>query len=102
MEEAEAYSPPGAGLPTVAHDRGHGIKSLRVHCAAGLVCPNSKVFTFEELQLTDEMVLLHIPRFRRFVCSKCGSRKVQVRSVWPERKPSGPFYSPAMGDSTCT
>jgi hypothetical protein len=88
MEESEAYTPPGAGLPTIAHDRGHGITSLRVYCAAGLVCPNSRVFTFDELRLSDDMVMIHIPRVRRFVCTQCGSRKVQIRSIWPDRKAS--------------
>jgi hypothetical protein len=90
MEEAEAYCPPGLPLPTVAHDRGHGIASLRVYCAAGLVCANWKDFTLEELQLSDGMVMIHIPRHRRFVCTRCGSQKVTIRSKWPQRKPTGP------------
>lgn len=93
MHEANAYAPPGMPLPTVEHDRGHGITSLIVYCAAGTVCPHSKVFTFDELRLTDDMVMVNIPRRRRFVCSKCGSRKVTVRSVWPKREASGPFFS---------
>lgn len=96
MEEADLYCPPGVPLPTVAHDRGHGITSLRVYCAAGLVCVHWKDFSFEELRLTDEMIMLHIPHLRRFVCTKCGSRKVTIRSNWPARKPAGPFYSPCM------
>jgi hypothetical protein len=96
MDEAEAYNPPGLPLPTVAHDRGHEITSLRVYCAAGLVCPHSRVFTFDELSLPDDMTMTHIPRYRRFVCTQCGSRKVTIRSVWPDRKPTGPFYSPSM------
>jgi hypothetical protein len=96
MNEADAYNPPGLPLPTVAHDRGHGIRSLTVYCAAGLVCAHSKRFTFDELVLPDDMTMIHIPRHRRFVCSECGSRKVTIRSVWPERNASGPFYSPSM------
>jgi hypothetical protein len=95
MEEAEAYCPPGVGLPTVAHDRGHGITSIRVYCE-GLYCPHWRIFTFDEMKVPDEMPVIHIPRVRRFVCSKCGSRKVQVRSVWPERKAGNTFYSPAF------
>jgi hypothetical protein len=33
MAEAELYGPPGPPLPTVAHDRRHGITALRVYCA---------------------------------------------------------------------
>jgi hypothetical protein len=83
MKEAEAYSPPGVGLPNVAHDRGHGITSILVYCAADLVCAHWRVFTFVELAMPDELPVIHIPRVRRFVCSKCGSRKVQARSEWP-------------------
>jgi hypothetical protein len=83
-------------LPTVALDRGHGITAIRVYCAAGLVCPHSKVFSFDELSVPDEMPVIDIPRFRRFVCSKCGSRKVQVKSVWSERKAASTLYSPAF------
>jgi hypothetical protein len=28
------------------------------------------------------------------VCTKCGSRKVQVRSVWPDREPTAPSTAP--------
>jgi hypothetical protein len=37
MDEAGAHDPPRRPLPTVAHDRGHGITSVRVYCAAELV-----------------------------------------------------------------
>jgi hypothetical protein len=96
MQADDGYESPGSPLPNVAHDRAHGITSLIVYCAAGIVCPHSKQFSFDELQLADDMIMIHIPRYRRFVCSKCGSRKVQVRSVWPSRSPIGPFFSPTM------
>jgi hypothetical protein len=58
MEEANAYSPPGVGLPTVAHDRGHGM-SIRVYCE-GLYCPHWRVFSFDELAVPDELPVIHI------------------------------------------
>lgn len=51
MDEADAYWPPGMPLPTVAHDLGHGIALLIGYCAAGIVCPHSKAFTFAQLRL---------------------------------------------------
>ena len=60
MEEAEAYCPPGAGLPTVAHDGGHGITSIRVYCE-GLYCPHWRVFSFDELAVPDELPVIYIP-----------------------------------------
>jgi hypothetical protein len=52
-------------------------------------------FTFDELRVPDELPVIYIPRVRRFVCTKCGSRKVQVRSEWPQRKRGGgSFFSP--------
>jgi hypothetical protein len=71
------------------------ITSIRVYCE-GLYCPHWRVFTFDALAMPDELPVIHISRVRRFVCSKCGSRKVQARSIWPDRKPTGPFYSPSM------
>jgi hypothetical protein len=62
----------------------------------GAGCPHWKVFTFDELGVPDDMPVIHIPRRRRFICTACGSRKVSIRSVWPERRPSGPFFSPLM------
>jgi hypothetical protein len=96
MNEAEAYCPSGVGLPTVAHDRGHGITSIRVYCSAGLVCAHWRGFTFDELAVPDGLAVIHIPRVRRFFCTRSGSRKVQVRSEWPERESGGPFYSLSM------
>jgi hypothetical protein len=70
--------------------RGH---VLRVCCKAGVVCAYMKDFSFDELRLADDMITIHIPRFRHFACIKCGSRKVTIRSNWPERKATGPFYN---------
>jgi hypothetical protein len=52
--------------------------------------------TSDELHLTDDDVIICVARQRRFVCTCCGSRKVQVRPEWPVHKATGPFYSPAM------
>jgi hypothetical protein len=83
MEEADAYCPPGAGLPTVAQIRALGVRSVRVFCAADLICAHSKAMAFEELRLAEDEVIIHAARRRRFVCTCCGSRKVQVRPEWP-------------------
>jgi hypothetical protein len=95
-DPCDKYEPPGSPLPNVAHDRAHGITSLIVYCSVGIVFPHSKEFSFDELQLPGDMVMIHIPRFRRFVCTRMRKSRVQIRSVWPSRMPSGPFYSPAM------
>jgi hypothetical protein len=86
MQEANAYSPPRMPLPNVAYDRAHGITSLRVYCAAGVVCADWKNFCFDELQLADDVIMIRIPRFRHFACTKCGNRTVTIRSNWPEGK----------------
>jgi hypothetical protein len=51
---------------------------------------------FDELRLADDHVIIRVARQRRFVCTSCGSRKVQVRPEWPAHKATEPFYSPAM------
>jgi hypothetical protein len=89
MEEAEAYSPPGMPLPTVAQIRALGVRSVRVFCAADLVCAHSKEMAFEELRLAEDEVIIHLARRRHFVCTCCGSRKVQVRPEWPAHRTSG-------------
>lgn len=86
MSEADVYCPPGMPLPNAAHDHAHGITALTVYCE-GLYCAHSRRFTFDELQLTDDMIMIHIPRYRRLVCTQCGSRKVAIRSNWPDRSP---------------
>jgi hypothetical protein len=58
--------------------------------------PALQGFSFDELAVPDQMPVIDIPRFRRFVCSKCGSRKVQIKSVWSERKAGSTLYSPAF------
>jgi hypothetical protein len=68
MQDANAFLRP-APLPNVAYDRAHGITSLRVYCAAGVVCADWKDFSFDELQLADDVIMIHIPRFRHFACS---------------------------------
>ncbi|MEA2859970.1 MAG: hypothetical protein QOC72_2009 [Methylobacteriaceae bacterium] len=99
MDETDAYTPPGAPLPSVAQVRALGVRSVRVFCAADLVCAHSRQMTFGELRLTDDDVIVRAARQRRFVCTCCGSRKVQVRPEWPAHKATGPFYSPAMDGS---
>jgi hypothetical protein len=70
-------------LPDIAHSRARGETAVRVHCAANLVCVHSAVKAFEELNLPDEMIFIHVPRYRKFICSKCGSRKEVVRPIFP-------------------
>jgi hypothetical protein len=50
----------------------------------------------QERKLRESSPIIHIPRVRRFVCTKCGSRNVQVRPGEPARKPTGPFDGPSM------
>jgi hypothetical protein len=96
MEEPDTYTPPGAPLPNVAQVRALGVRSVRVFCAADLVCAHSKEMTFDELRLANDDVIIRVARQRRFVCTCCGSRKVQVRPEWPPHKATGPFCGPAM------
>jgi hypothetical protein len=94
--KAEAYTPLGAPMPNVAQVRALGVRSVRVFCAADLVCAHSKEMAFDELYLTNDAVMVGVAQMRRFVCTRCGSRTVQVRPEWPAHKATGPFYSPSM------
>jgi hypothetical protein len=80
MARHEPYTGP---LPTIAHDRALGVTAIHVFCA-GLYCGHSSEIELDRLALSDDLPVIHIPRERRFVCSRCGSRKVEVRSKWSQ------------------
>jgi hypothetical protein len=83
-EPPGVYNPPGVPLPNVGDARAHGEDSLIVYCETrDLSCSHSRVFSFDELRLPDEMIFIHVPRYRRFVCTRCGSRTATVRAVLP-------------------
>jgi hypothetical protein len=74
-----ARNPP---TKTIAHARAAGETQFTVHCeAAG--CYHQAVMSFDELGLPDETIFVHIPHVRGFVCSKCGSRNVNVKPIFP-------------------
>ena len=80
----------GEATKTIADARASGETALTVHCLAQ-GCYHQAAKTFEELW--NDMIFVDVPQYRRLVCTKCGSRKVSIRSVWPKRENSGPFYS---------
>lgn len=75
----EPYSGP---LPTIGHDRALGVTSIRIHCL-GTYCGHCSEVKLDSLGLSDDLPVIHIPRHKRFVCARCKSRKVEVRSVFP-------------------
>jgi len=76
----EPYTGP---LPTVGDTRAEGILALSVSCG-NPACLRSTYFDFDALGLPDEMTFVHIPRYRRFVCPRCGGRSVSVMPDWRE------------------
>ncbi len=74
--------------PTIAHLKGHGLEGLFVTCASP-ACLHSTPFTFAALNLADDMQFPSIAQCRRFVCSRCGARKVNVMPEWRTHKASG-------------
>jgi hypothetical protein len=75
---------------TIAQARESGVTRVRVFCE-GLYCPNSEVFDIASFNLADDLPVLSIPRYRRFVCSRCGNRKVSVRFEY-DPAPGTPGY----------
>jgi hypothetical protein len=67
-------------LSTIGIDRRHGVKAIRVYCEA-LHCGHSGDVGLDRLVLADDLPVIHIPRYRRFVCTRCGCRKVSVRAL---------------------
>jgi hypothetical protein len=68
-------------LPIIAHLKGHGLEGLFVTCAHA-TCMHATAFTFDALGLADGVQFPSIVRRRRFVCMRCGSRRVSVSPDW--------------------
>jgi hypothetical protein len=52
-------------------------------------CLWSAYFDFDALKLPEEMIFVHVPRVRRFVCSRCGGRTVSVMPDWRQHAAQG-------------
>ena len=61
-------------LPTIAESKRLGMTCFRVECAAQY-CYNTKRVEFDALGLPDDTAFLDIPKFRNFVCEKCGGAR---------------------------
>ena len=77
-------------LPTIAMAKAQGINKIRVWCE-DIVCFHSEVFEMEQFGLPDDTPVIHIPKYRRFVCSRCGGRRISVRFERPPA-PGTPGY----------
>jgi hypothetical protein len=74
--------------PTIAHLKTHGLEGLFVTCA-NAACQQSTPFTFAALGLEDDLPFPSIARRRRFVCSRCGSKAVNIMPNWRRLNASG-------------
>jgi hypothetical protein len=74
-----AINPP---TKTIGHATAGGETALTVHCLDS-GCHHQAVKTFEELNLWNDMIFVDVPKYRRLVCSKCGSRNVRVMPIVP-------------------
>lgn len=83
--KSEPYTGP---LPTVGETRSHGVVACHVQCA-GPNCWNARRFTFAELGLSDEAVLVEIAKHRSFRCQRCGCRQVRVSADWADHRALG-------------
>lgn len=85
-----AHRPRPGPPPTIGQMKKQGVTSFMAICR-GIGCKHEKMFTFDELDLPDDQIFVHIPPARRFRCTKCGGR---VLRVWPIETKKGP--GPAM------
>jgi hypothetical protein len=60
-----------------------GVSAVIIECARPY-CYHQARFTFDTLALPDELSSLDITRHRRFVCTKCGARKVTAYACWAD------------------
>jgi hypothetical protein len=66
---------------TIADMRRIGLSAVVVECAA-LYCYHQVRIEFDALGLPNELSFPDITKHRRFVCTKCGSRKVTTHACW--------------------
>jgi hypothetical protein len=78
---------------TIALARENGITKIRVWCEDRM-CFHSEVVDIGPLGLADDLPVMHIPRYRRFVCILCGNRKISIRFEYPPA-PGTPGYKGA-------
>lgn len=87
LRPRSAYTGPPA---TIADMRRIGVSAFIIECAA-LYCYHQARMEFDALGLPDELSSLDITKHRRFVCTKCGARKVTVHACWRD------FSAPGNG-----
>ena len=80
-----SYSGP---LPTVGETRAQGIGAFSVTCG-NPVCQHSIYTTFDAVAIADDVAFVSIPRYRRFVCVRCGGREVRVMPDWRQHLARG-------------
>jgi hypothetical protein len=81
---------PNGKPTTIAQARQTGVTNVRVWCEQ-MYCLHSEVFDIASFNLADDLPVMHIPRYRNFVCSKCGRRKISIRFEYPPA-PGTPGY----------
>jgi hypothetical protein len=75
-------------LPTIGDTRREGMSTFSVTCARPN-CLHAAYFEFGALSLPDDMTFVHIPKHRRFVCSRCAGREVTVMPDWRQHSAQG-------------
>ncbi len=79
MTNARANRPPPRPPPTLGTLRGQGVRWIHVSCTF----PNC--LQLDTLGLPDDLPFPAVATRRRWVCAKCGCRKVHVMPRWPAR-----------------
>ena len=69
--------------PTIGYFRELGMARLSVTCA-NLQCRHSAKLAFDDLKMEDDVTFIDIPQSRRFLCTLCGGRRVEVFPDWTD------------------
>jgi hypothetical protein len=72
---------------TIADMRRIGVSAFVIECAA-LYCYHQARIEFDALALPDELSSLDVTKRRRFICTKCGARKVTAHACWRDYPPT--------------
>ena len=82
LNDAHAKGPPALPPPTIGMLRNQGVTLFYVSCTASN-CLHGANVQLDALDLPYDMPFPEVRYRRRWICAKCGGRKVSVMPRWP-------------------
>ncbi len=91
-EQAKPVRPERAGPteppPTIAAPKTISLTGIHVTCPRAN-CRRSKPMTWEQLALPDDLLFPRVVEKKRFACSACNGKAVNITPDWRQYRPQG-------------